>query len=433
MHGQAALGPGPHRLVEHLAPVAAAGLGPVHGGVGVLDQRLGPDPAARGQGDADAHGDEHLGVAEGERRGGHLGDPLGDGQGVGLVGDALAEDGELVAAEAGHGVAGPDDLLEALAQGDQQPVAGVVAERVVDELEPVQVQEEHGHRGAAALGAGQGEGDPVQEEDPVGQAGEGVVGGLVGQLGLGVAALDGDVGQVGGQLQQALLGRAGPAGLVEVDGEDARTGPPSAAMIGVDQAARMPLASATWRDSRHSGSRATSAEITGSRRKAAVPLAPASGPRPGRRPRAGRRRSGWARRRRSASRRLSSSNRMAQRAPEASASITLARASRVSIRGASRAIRSSTWAWPASWPSARVRSVTSRQLNTTPPTAGSSSRLLARASMLRQDPSAARKRNPNPAPWASPARCSPKRARTSPTSSGWISSNTFCPTRASSR
>ncbi len=221
VHGQAALGPGPHGLVEHLAPVAAPGLGPVHGGVGVLDQRLGPGAAARGQGDADAHGDEHLGVAERERRGGHLGDPLGDGQGVGLVGDALAQDGELVAAEAGHGVAGPDDLLEALAQGDQQPVAGVVAERVVDELEPVQVEEQHRHRGAAALGPGQGQGDPVQEEDPVGQAGEGVVGGLVGQLGLGVAALDGDVGQVGGQLEQALLGRAGPAGLVEVDGEDA--------------------------------------------------------------------------------------------------------------------------------------------------------------------------------------------------------------------
>jgi hypothetical protein len=54
------------------------------------------------------------------------------------------------------------------------------------------------------------------------RAGEGVVGGLVGQLGLGVAALDGDVGQVGGQRQQALLGRAGPAGLVEVDGEHAQ-------------------------------------------------------------------------------------------------------------------------------------------------------------------------------------------------------------------
>src|SRR4029453_15607998 len=48
----------------------------------------------------------------------------------------------------------------------------------------------------------------------------------------------------------------------------------------------------------------------------------------------------------------SSTTRMAQRAPEASASITLARASRVSIRGASRAIRSSTGAWPPRWPSA---------------------------------------------------------------------------------
>src|SRR5206468_7935768 len=122
------------------------------------------------------------------------------------------QDGELVPAEAGPGGAGPDDLLEPPAQGDQQPVAGLVAQGVVDELEPVQVQEQHRHRGAAALGAGQGQGNPVLEEDPVGQAGEGVVGGLVGQLSLGVAALDGDVGQVGGQLQQPRLGRAGSAG-----------------------------------------------------------------------------------------------------------------------------------------------------------------------------------------------------------------------------
>ena len=87
---------------------------------------------------------------------------------------------KLVPAEAGHGVAGPDDLLEALAQGDQQPVAGVVAERVVDELEPVQVQEQHRHRGGCAWVLARARAILSRKNTRLGEAGEGVVGGLMG-------------------------------------------------------------------------------------------------------------------------------------------------------------------------------------------------------------------------------------------------------------
>ena len=56
---------------------------------------------------------------------------------------AFEQDGELVAAEARHGVGGPGALHEALGRGLQQAVAGVVPERVVHVLEVVQVQEHH--------------------------------------------------------------------------------------------------------------------------------------------------------------------------------------------------------------------------------------------------------------------------------------------------
>ncbi|MFO1338652.1 MAG: hypothetical protein U1F53_10535 [Burkholderiaceae bacterium] len=44
----------------------------------------------------------------------------------------------------GHVVAGPQGLLHALGDLSQQLVAGVVAEAVVDQLEAVEVHEQHG-------------------------------------------------------------------------------------------------------------------------------------------------------------------------------------------------------------------------------------------------------------------------------------------------
>ena len=53
---------------------------------------------------------------------------------------------ELVAAQAGHGVLRAHASRSALGDRDQQPVADVVAERVVDGLEVVDVDEEDGDR-----------------------------------------------------------------------------------------------------------------------------------------------------------------------------------------------------------------------------------------------------------------------------------------------
>ena len=101
--------------------------------------------------------------------------------GVGLVEHVLAEHDELVAAEAGHGVARAQGQGQALADGDEQAVAQAVAQAVVDHLEVVEVEEQHGDAPLVAAGAGQGAVEAVDQQRSVGQAGEGIVGGLVGQ------------------------------------------------------------------------------------------------------------------------------------------------------------------------------------------------------------------------------------------------------------
>ena len=91
--------------------------------------------------------------------------------------------GELVTAEPGHRGAAGDDAEEALGDFAQEAVADGVTERVVHVLEAVDVQQHDGHPAALA----QGGGSAGQEEDPVGQTGEHVVGGLV-RLGVDLVA-----------------------------------------------------------------------------------------------------------------------------------------------------------------------------------------------------------------------------------------------------
>ena len=99
------------------------------------------------------------------------------------------EHGELVPAQPGHGVARPHDRGEQPAGPHQHAVADVVAQCVVDGLEPVQVAEAQGDGLARALGRGQRLLHPVVEEGPVGQTGELVVEGQVAQVGLEGLAL----------------------------------------------------------------------------------------------------------------------------------------------------------------------------------------------------------------------------------------------------
>src|SRR4051812_48079636 len=131
-------------------------------------------------------------LLERERPGERLEDALG---GVGrLPGglDALEQHGELVAAEARRGVAGADAGGEALADLEQDLVAGGVAEAVVDRLEVVEVDEDDGQADVVAAHAADGVADALGEQRAVGEAGDRVVEGLVGELLLERLAL-GDV------------------------------------------------------------------------------------------------------------------------------------------------------------------------------------------------------------------------------------------------
>ena len=76
------------------------------------------------------------------------GDPVGDRDRLVLVGEAVDQDAELVAAEAGDDVAGAQVGAQPRRDRPQQLVAGVVAEAVVDQLEVVEVEEEDADRRA---------------------------------------------------------------------------------------------------------------------------------------------------------------------------------------------------------------------------------------------------------------------------------------------
>ncbi len=68
---------------------------------------------------------------------------LGDGDGVLVVEQVLAQDHELVAAEPGERLVPAQRVADALGDRDQQLVTLAVAEAVVDHLEAIEVEEQH--------------------------------------------------------------------------------------------------------------------------------------------------------------------------------------------------------------------------------------------------------------------------------------------------
>ena len=95
---------------------------------------------------------------------------------------ALEQDDELVAAEPRQRVAGAHGPTQPFADDPEQLVADLVAEVVVDELEAVDVAEEHGHLAAGPVRLEQRVVEVVEQQPPVGQAGQRVLEGVTGQL-----------------------------------------------------------------------------------------------------------------------------------------------------------------------------------------------------------------------------------------------------------
>jgi hypothetical protein len=102
--------------------------------------------------------------------------------GLQRIGGVLEQHGELVAAEPGDGVPGAGGAGDPLRDAHGQPVAGGVAEAVVDRLEVVQVEEDDGHGPAVAGVQLEDVLEAVPEQRAVGQPGQRVGEGLAAQL-----------------------------------------------------------------------------------------------------------------------------------------------------------------------------------------------------------------------------------------------------------
>ncbi|KAF5050433.1 hypothetical protein DSECCO2_429490 [anaerobic digester metagenome] len=188
--------------------VAALLLAQVHGHVRGHEQAvhvgavLGVDAYA----DAGPHGARQR-VGQGNLRG-HCGQDLSrHGNGTVTAFEFVEDDHELVASHPGDGVGGPHGFHEPFGDGPQDRVARVVSVLVVDLLEAVQVHEEDAETLLAALGAGQGLGQAVEEEGPVGEPRQAVMVGQLVQMPLGLPA-SGDV--VGRGVDQTVVACRGP-------------------------------------------------------------------------------------------------------------------------------------------------------------------------------------------------------------------------------
>ena len=121
---------------------------------------------------------------------------LGHAHRVVLRLERRAEQDELVSAVAGDDVAVAHRGAQACGDLDEQPVAGRVAEGVVDLLEAVEVAEHHGEVAPVRGGGAQVLVELGDERVPVDQAGQSVVRRLELQALRRAVALDGEPGQV---------------------------------------------------------------------------------------------------------------------------------------------------------------------------------------------------------------------------------------------
>ena len=174
-------------LVDPEATLALA-LGAVHRGVGVAEQLVGGGAVRAGVGDARARMDEDLLARDEEGRFERVDQPLRGLAGGRGCREPLQQDRELVAAEPRRGVGAAQHRLESQCDVHEEPVADGVPEAVVDGLERVEVDEEHGG-GVIAPALPHCVVDPIGEERTVRQVRERVVERLVAELGFEAVAL----------------------------------------------------------------------------------------------------------------------------------------------------------------------------------------------------------------------------------------------------
>ncbi len=201
--------------------VPAAPFGGVERAIGGVDQRIGAlrdaDPARA------ADGDRQVQLAARRRdrlRPDGLADALADPAQRGVVGDVGHEHRELLAAPARRDAAGAEGALDALCDAREHDVADGMAVRVVDGLEAVDVEQQHGRRAAGVGGAAQLGHQLLGEVAAVREAGQRVR--ARADVGLPASRLQLDVGLVEAAHVGVQVGRRGAlGGHVDVGADEA--------------------------------------------------------------------------------------------------------------------------------------------------------------------------------------------------------------------
>ncbi len=103
------------------------------------------------------------------------GQALGGRNGVFDAVDPIEQDRELVPALARRDIAGTDRARDSLGDFDQQPVAGAMTQRVVDDLEVVEVEEQESNLQPASPPARECPLDVVAEQDSIREPGQRIV------------------------------------------------------------------------------------------------------------------------------------------------------------------------------------------------------------------------------------------------------------------
>lgn len=199
---------------------AGMDLRPLQGGPGIAQERVRTGPGARA--DHHAHAGLEVVLLPVDREGAceRATHALGHLRGRVAIGKGGREDGELVAAEASQHVGGAHLLPQPVGHGAEKLVAGPLSERVVDDLEVVQIHQKDADALRGGGRAAQGLLDLGEECRAVGQPRQRVVALLMVRARLGPVALDRLGQHVGHRLDEVDVVFAEGLRLPRVSAED---------------------------------------------------------------------------------------------------------------------------------------------------------------------------------------------------------------------
>jgi hypothetical protein len=164
-----------HGFGEEAKAVAAAFLGAVHGRVSILDEGFCVVPMLGEDADADAATDPKRTILNPEFGRHSVHDPFGGGGRSFDVGNGTQHDQEFVSSDARHRILIADLPLQPFGTLLEEKIPDRVPERIVDDLEAVEIEEEDRDQLAAAASGGDGLHQPILEQAAVGQSGKPVV------------------------------------------------------------------------------------------------------------------------------------------------------------------------------------------------------------------------------------------------------------------